>query len=156
MTTLKELAEIIVEEKLAWDRARIALEKAKSEYDFAERRLVLANERYRVEHLAHPDPLSEGVIPLELSHVLETVQYLGFSLKAACRWVLEGFGAASAEEIADRLEEGGFQFKSDVPVREVHAALLKQPWAKKNQETGMWEYEDVLPVWHPHDPRRPL
>jgi hypothetical protein len=155
MGTLRELAEAVAEEKLAWDRARIELERARSQYEFAERRLVLAKERFYLELRAHPEPQSEGLLPRDLDEVISSVQYMGDSIKSACKWVLGAWMAASSEEIADRLEEGGFQFKSDVPVREVHAALMKQPWAKKNQATGMWEYQDVLRLYRPDDPDLP-
>ena len=154
MATLRELAEIVAQEKLAWDLARIALAKAKNEYEFVERRLILAKDRLWLE-FQDPKAPFEGPLPRDLDETTNSVQYLGMPLKAACKWVLGAWMAATAEEIADRLEEGGFQFKGHVPEREVHAALLKQPWARKNQSTGMWEYQDVLRVYRPDDPDLP-
>ena len=130
------LAQAAVDAKTAWKIAKVDLEKARSDYEHAEKGVILAVKRFYIEFERHGGP---EVLDKEIWDEIHAVRFLGLPIGEACRWVLDAFGSATTEELVDYLAQGGFQFRTAVQAREVHAALLKQPWVKKDRKSGRWE-----------------
>lgn len=126
------------EAKEKWQDAAFELHRAKAEYDYAEKRLWLARDHLIVTALRSPDP--QTWVDHDLSAQIQPVACLGKTLKQAAQLALAELKSATADRLVDVMKERGFQFSGEVPVREFHGALIKQPWAWRNGESGEWEY----------------
>lgn len=156
----------IVEKRSAWRAARLERDQAQLALDHAQKAL-----RLEVDHFWLEVPVKIGTDPDNLSalmfvhfetaasigepqsprQVLDSVDFVGLSIAQACRRALSRTGGNyfggqpagySSEELAERLKQGGYEFTSEVPAREVHGALVKQHWVEKNPKTGKWQRKE--------------
>jgi hypothetical protein len=132
------LTKEFLEAKQQWQDASFDLHRARAVYDYAEKRLWLARDQLVITAMGSHDP--QSIIDVELAVQMRPVAYLGKPIRQAAQEALFELGAATAEHIANYMKERGFQFSGVVPVREVHGALVKQPWASRNRQSGEWEY----------------
>jgi len=140
-----ELAREVRNAKQQWQQRKLEHERAESELNYAQKALALAHERFWLMWHQHPEPEADGTAseldPEGLWQVLESVQFVGEPIGAACKSALRELKRATVERLVDYLAERGFQFVSEVPVREVHAALIKQWWAVKDHGPDEWVYQ---------------
>lgn len=145
-TKASELTSKVMRAKDAWEDAKLRFEQAKTEYEYAEKRLVLARrelglERHRVEPGDWHHEVTAGFgYPEEVLDALCSVELVGESIGQASRSALLQLRKATVARLVAYMRERGFQFATDVPARELHGALVKQPWAKKDRKTDKWEY----------------
>ena len=146
-TRASRLALKVVDAKNSWEDAGLKLEEADAEQKFAEKRLVLARQELVLErNRLSPDDdwedaVTDGIeFSGELLAELRSVQLVGEPIGQAARSTLAQMRKASLAKLATRMRNRGFRFASDVPVRELHGALVKQPWASKDRATDEWEY----------------
>jgi hypothetical protein len=66
------------------------------------------------------------------------VRFVGMRLTDACTIVLKERKRVRAEKLLDAINEGTFRFKSNAPLREIHAALLKHPHVKRQGDYYIW------------------
>jgi hypothetical protein len=121
--------------KSEWEDAAFALHRAKARYDFAEKSLVLAREQLLINAMRTGHAPDAATIT-----ELRPVEYLGKTIKQAAQQALYELQSATIDTLAEHMMQRGFQFSAEVPVRELHGALVKQPWAWRNGQTGEWEY----------------
>jgi hypothetical protein len=66
------------------------------------------------------------------------VRFVGMRLTDACTVVLKERKKLRAEKLLDEVNEGTFRFKSNAPLREIHAALLKHPHVQRQGDYYIW------------------
>lgn len=146
-TKAGELAGKVLAAKTEWEDTKLRLEKARTEHDYAQRRLVLARQELDLQRdrTAPDDDWYEVVTqgwayPDEVIEELRSVELVGEPIGEASRSALRELRKATITRLVTHMRARGFQFSTDVPARELHGALVKQPWARKNTKTDEWEY----------------
>ena len=148
--TIQERAQDVLHMCTALEQARIDLEDAKSRYEFAVKQAIVIRDQYVrdwgldwSEHLTvmdFPDHVElERDFAQDFVWAINRITLLGKGIRQACQSALRDLKTAPTEAIVSYMETRGFEFTGE-PAREVSGALVKQPWAKKNPETGEWEF----------------
>lgn len=77
-----------------------------------------------------------------LSHdwkkTLASVRFVGVRPLDACVTVLRENKKLTTDQMVDALNRGMFRFRTNSPAREIHAALMRQPYAKKTDDGWEW------------------
>lgn len=148
-TRASELATQVLKAKSAWEDTKLRLEQAKTEHEYAQKLLVLKRQELSLEmgRMAPDDDWQYEVTqgfgyPEEVLNELTSVELVGEPIGRAARSSLVRLRHATPERLAGHMVARGFQFATDVPARELHGALVKQPWAKKDKKTDEWEYRE--------------
>ena len=81
---------------------------------------------------------SDSVGPHDWSQ-LAKAQFVGKRLVDACLELLRERKRLKPEELRDALNRGSFRFRTTSPLREIHAALLRQKTISR-EENGDWVY----------------
>lgn len=79
--------------------------------------------------------------PASYATIMASVRYIGVRIGTACVDALRDLGSASTEELEDHLNGGGFRFRSGTPLREINAALMRHPRARRIDDK--WTYVPV-------------
>ncbi len=90
------------------------------------------------DHLAMSIKQTEAATPRDWEQHLKGVRFVGVRLADACMALLQEAHKMTPEEILVGLNKGMFRFRTNSPLREIHAALLRQPSVKKVGETYVW------------------
>jgi hypothetical protein len=93
------------------------------------------------DHLLASMESTDEEVPEDWKEVLNQVRFVGARLGDACIEVLREYGRPmTLKEIEIGLNKGQFRFRSGSPLREINAALLRQPrtLVRKNEDT--WEF----------------
>ena len=77
-------------------------------------------------------------MPRDWNKRLSEAQFVGLRLAESCLEILRERKKAKPDELRDALNHGTYRFRTSAPLREIHAALLKQTAIKKVGET--WVY----------------
>ena len=145
-STPVRLTKGVLEAGADWRSAKLKLDQAKLDYDYAEQRLVLRKRELRMEQERWEPPEWGGELEAEFGDTtrmhdrLRALQLVGEPIGRASRSVLQRMEKATVEQLAEAMRQRSFEFSSGTPARELHGALVKQPWAKKNPKTDEWEY----------------
>lgn len=144
MSNLTELAEQVLAAKADWENAKIELERAMAEFEYAERKLVLARQRLSLEegrtnpgaaHAAQDEVNPEDAYRTEL----DSIELVGESIGNAAKKALRALKAGNLHALERHMRKHGFVFSTDAPARELHAALMRQRWARRHM-SGVWEF----------------
>lgn len=145
--TISDLAHKVIAAKSAWEDVKLRREEVNTEYEYAEKLLVLARQGFELESSRmSPDDdwrseVTEGTVyPEELLAELRSIELVRKSIGEASRSALIRLNDATLAELATHMQRRGFLFATEAPAREIHGALLKQPWARKDNKTDRWEY----------------
>ena len=76
--------------------------------------------------------------PRDWKPLFEEVRFVGVRLVDACMTLLQEHGKLTQEELLTGLNGGMFRFRTSSPLREIHAAMLRQRRAKKLGNTWVW------------------
>jgi hypothetical protein len=90
------------------------------------------------DHLAMTIKQTEAAAPRDWEQDLKSVRFVGVRLADACMLLLQENKRMTPEEILIGLNKGMFRFRTNSPLREIHAALLRQSFAKKTGDTYVW------------------
>jgi hypothetical protein len=104
-----------------------------AQIELAEKTLCLTR-----DHLAMMIEKTEGAKPNDWSKVLREVRFVGVRLADACGVLLQEHKRLTPEQILGGLNDGMFRFRTNSPLREIHAALLRQSFAKKVGTSYVW------------------
>lgn len=148
--TIQERAQDVMHTCAVLEQARIDLEDAKSRYEFATKQAIVTRDQYLRdwgldwnEHLTlldFPDHVElDRDFAQDFVWTVNQIMVLGKGIRQACQSALRDLKTAHTEAIVSYLETRGYQFTGE-PAREVSGALVKQPWAQKNHDTGEWEF----------------
>ena len=66
------------------------------------------------------------------------VRFVGMRLVDACVTALKEHHKLTPEKLLDAINEGTFRFRTNSPLREIHAALLRHPHVKRDGNYYIW------------------
>jgi len=101
--------------------------------ELAEKTLCLTR-----DHLAMSIEKTDSAIPQDWTNILNSVRFVGMRLADACMTLLQEHGKMTPKEIFSALNSGMFRFRTNSPLREIHAALLRQNTAKRVGNAWIW------------------
>jgi hypothetical protein len=81
---------------------------------------------------------TDSALPHDWATVLASVRFVGWRLADACVELLKERQRMTTGELVRELNKGMFRFRTNGPLREVHAALLRQPSIKRDGEHWVW------------------
>jgi hypothetical protein len=82
------------------------------------------------------------LVPPDFEELMHSVRYIGVRIGTACVDALRELGRATTEELETHLNNGGFRFRSGTPLREINAALMRHPLARRDEEKWVYAGED--------------
>ena len=86
---------------------------------------------------------TDSAKPHDWASVLNSVRFVGWRLADACVELLKEHQRMTAGEIIKGLNKGMFRFRSNAPLREIHAALLRHPSVKRDGDYWVWTGDRV-------------
>lgn len=100
------------------------------------------------DHLALEIRKTQSAVPNNWGKVLRNVRFVGVRLADACKVLLQENKKLTPDQLLSGLNDGMFRFRTNSPLREIHAALLKQSFAKKTDTQYSWigTTEEQLPL----------
>jgi hypothetical protein len=101
--------------------------------ELAEKKLCLTR-----DHFAMTIDKTETALPNDWQKLFQKVRFVGVRLADACQALLQEKKKLTPEQFLHGLNEGMFRFRTNSPLREIHAALLKQTWANKEGDAYVW------------------
>ena len=101
--------------------------------ELAEKTLCLTRDHFKMTVARTQDAL-----PKDWNKVLNSVRYVGIRLADACAQSLREHGKLTPEQLLRDLNEAMFRFRTNSPLREIHAALLRHPHVKKCSGAYVW------------------
>ena len=105
--------------------------------ELAEKTLCLTR-----DHLTMAIANTECAAPRDWNKTLRMVRFAGVRLADACISLLQEHKKLTQGELLDALNLGSFRFRTNSPLREIHAALLRHPFVKKTGQTWIWTGTD--------------
>ena len=84
---------------------------------------------------------ADETVPRNWSDVLKTVKFVGMRLADACVILLKEQKRMTPEKLLIDLNQGMFRFRSNTPLREIHATLLRHPSIQRVQGDWVWTGE---------------
>jgi hypothetical protein len=109
----------------------------------AERMLCLVR-----DHFAIAVRNSDSAMPHDWKRILGTVRFVGWRLADSCVELLKEQKRLTPEELRDALNLAMFRFRTNAPLREIHAALLRQPSVKRVDDAWVWVGEQTTMPLH--------
>lgn len=104
-----------------------------AQIELAEKTLCLMR-----DHLAMAIDKTEGAVPNDWEKVLHKVRFVGVRLADACNAVLQEKKKLTPEQLLHELNDGMYRFRTNAPLREIHAALIKPTFAVKKGNAYHW------------------
>jgi hypothetical protein len=115
-----------------------ALLDMEARVDLTEKTLCLTR-----DHLMSVIDRSDSAAPHDWSATLNKFRFVGVRLADACMALLKDNKKMTAQELFLGLNGGMFRFRTSSPLREIHAALLRQNFAKKDEDQNwVWTGTD--------------
>jgi len=90
------------------------------------------------DHLVMEIGKSDSSTPHDWVGTLNDFRFAGVRLVDACMTLLQENKHMTPQEILVGLNRGMFRFRTSSPLREIHAALLRQTFAKKEDQVWVW------------------
>ena len=81
-------------------------------------------------------------VPPEWHEILDTVQFVGVRLGDACVQVLRKRESLAVHELLHELNEGQMRFRTGTPLKEITAALLRQPRVRRDGDHWVYVPEE--------------
>jgi hypothetical protein len=100
------------------------------------------------DHLAMTIEQTDSAAPHDWNATLKRVQFVGCRLVDACLTLLREHKKLAPSEILLKLNLSMFRFRSNAPLREIHAALLRQPSVKRTDDAWVWVGEQTTMPLH--------
>lgn len=102
--------------------------------------IVERNLRATRDHLRVILENSEEEVPDGWEEVLKEIRFVGARIGDACVLVLREQGCAlTTKQLLHFLDDGQYRFRTGTPLREIHAALLRQPQVRRDGDTWVCE-----------------
>jgi len=96
------------------------------------------------DHLALALEKSEEPMPEPWKKALSDARFVGMRLADACLTLLRERKKLTHTEMLNALNLGMFRFRTNSPAREIHGALLRQPYVKRTSDGWMWNGPDII------------
>ena len=81
---------------------------------------------------------ADETVPQNWTDVLKTVEFVGMRLADACVSLLRQQKRMTPEKLLIDLNEGMFRFRSNTPLREIHATLLRHTLIQRVEGDWVW------------------
>jgi hypothetical protein len=130
---LRGLFEEFQQQKERYANMTAGLLSLEARIELAEKTLCLTR-----DHLAMSIEKTDSAIPHDWANILNSVRFVGMRLADACMTLLQEHGKMAPKEILTALNSGMFRFRTNSPLREIHAALLRQNSAKRVGNAWVW------------------
>lgn len=104
-----------------------------AEVELAERTLCVTR-----DHLAMVIARGDSAMPCDWKKTFCSVRFVGWRLANACVALLRKYKKLTPEQLLHILNLGMFRFRTNTPRREIHAALLRQQFAKREGDGWIW------------------
>jgi hypothetical protein len=101
--------------------------------ELAEKTVCLTRDHFKMKIAKTQDAL-----PTDWGKALESVRFVGVRLADACAKSLQAHTRMTPEELLRDLNDGMFRFRTNSPLREIHAALLRHPHVKRSGGAYVW------------------
>src|SRR5262249_33934544 len=101
--------------------------------ELAEKQLCVAR-----DHFEMTISKTETALPNDWQKLFQKVRFVGVRLADACQVLLQEKKKLTPDQFLHGLNDGMFRFRTNSPLREIHAALLKQTWQKKVGDSYVW------------------
>lgn len=111
-----------------------ALAQAEARVDLAEKHLRTTRDHMEMVLSRCKDQ----TIPPDWSRTFQAVRFVGMRLADACNILLRENRQMTPHELLNQLNLGTFRFRTSTPLREIHAALLRQPFVERKDNTWVW------------------
>jgi len=76
--------------------------------------------------------------------MLTRARFVGMRLADACLALLREHKRLTHTEMLNALNIGMFRFKTNAPAREIHGAMLRQPYVKRTSDGWIWNGPDDI------------
>lgn len=119
------------------------LHNVEARLELAEKTLSLTR-----DHLMMTISQTDSARPRDWKGTLDGVRFVGVRLVDACQVLLQERKKMTPEELLMALNEGMYHFRTNSPLREIHAAMLRQNFAKREDEYWVWigKSEQQIPM----------
>jgi len=104
-----------------------------AQVQLAEKQLVVAR-----DHLAMMVAKTQGAAPHDWRTMLDQVRFVGYRLADACVELLREHKKLTPVELMSALNIGTYRFRTNTPLREIHAALLRQQHVQRTGGYLVW------------------
>jgi len=104
--------------------------------ELAEKTLCLTRDHVSIA-IETTEGRTESTLP-DWDEVSRTVRFVGMRLADACVALLEEHKKLTPQQLLDDLNEGTFRFRTNFPLREIHAALLRHPHVERQGQHLIW------------------
>jgi hypothetical protein len=104
-----------------------------AQVDLAERNLCNTRDHLRMM-VAKPEVNTQAA----WKDALGRFRFLGYRLADACTDLLQQKKSMTFDQLLDGLNSGQFRFRSGHPLREIHAALLRNPNISREGDVWTW------------------
>ena len=101
--------------------------------ELAEKNLCLTR-----DHLAAAIARIDNATPRDWKKTFASVRFVGYRLADACVKLLRERKKLTSQQLLEALNNGMYRFRTNTPLREIHAALLRQQYAKRQGDTWIW------------------
>jgi hypothetical protein len=101
--------------------------------ELAEKQLCLAR-----DHFEMTIDKTESALPNDWQKIFQSIRFVGVRLADACQVLLQERKKLTPQQFLRGLNDGMFRFRTNSPLREIHAALIKQPWQNKVGDSYVW------------------
>lgn len=101
--------------------------------------IVERNLRLTRDHLQMTLSTTDEEVPENWREVIKRVRFVGARLGDACVTVLSEVGSMTTAQLLTALNSGQFRFRTATPLREINAALLRQP--QVDRQGDIWTFK---------------
>ena len=90
------------------------------------------------DHMSLEIEQSDSSAPNDWAAILNKFRFVGIRLADACMAILKENRKMTPQEILVELNKGMYRFRTSSPLREIHAALLRQSLVTKEDQYWVW------------------
>jgi hypothetical protein len=130
---LRGLFTEFLEQKRKYSELTERLLSLEARIELSEKTLCLTR-----DHFSMTVAKTQDALPNDWNKVLRSVRYVGVRLADACAESLREHGKMTPEQLLRDLNDAMFRFRTNSPLREIHAALLRHPHVKKCSGAYVW------------------
>lgn len=96
------------------------------------------------DHLAMHIEKSEEEMPPDWTKQIGCARFVGMRLADACLMLLKERKRITHADMLAALNRGMFRFRTNGPLREIHGAMVRQPFVKRVSDGWMWTGPDIV------------
>jgi hypothetical protein len=106
--------------------------------DLAEKTLILTRDHLEMALTTAEGDEKKRFLP-RWKEDSKKVRFVGMRLVDVCATILQEHHKLTPQKLLDAINEGTFRFRTNAPLREIHAALLRHPHVKREGNYYIWD-----------------